>query len=295
MSLVAIITPNGINRLTAVNGGGLAAGKGVAISTNATSIGKNELFTLVCVDYENSKFALQTDKGNFVTFVKSGGIGGPNSSESPLHTDAKWDGPWEKFKLVFQKGNGKVAIQTPNGKNYLSVVNGGGVGGPNTTPIHTDATWAKSWEIFTFKLLNEPAQTDPPAETALSFESQNLSEPDGSYMNNRTNVGWTGVYQVQLKNVSKRTVEIKELKLIDILEGLKGKSQYDPGYFKLNGKMTISGSKKLVPGADLQIVIPVKRTKAYKAEGNGITSNFKVEYEYIATSEFSELSPLASQ
>lgn len=150
---VAIMCPNGINTLTCVNAGGLPTGnKEVAISTDATTIGKNELFTLVCVDIVNSKYALQTAKGNFITFVNSGGIGGPNSSASPLHTDAKWVGPWEKFTLEFQK-NGKVAIKCPNGKNYLSAINGGGVGGPNTTPIHTDARWTNVWETITIKIL----------------------------------------------------------------------------------------------------------------------------------------------
>ena len=153
MSQVAIVCPNGVNTLTCVSEGGLAAGnKEVAISTNATTIGENELFTLICVDVVNYKYALQTAKGNIVTFVNEGGIGGPNSSASPLHTDAKWVRSWEKFTLEFQD-SGKVAIKCPNGKNYLSAVNGGGVGGPNTTPIHTDAKWVNAWEAFTIKVL----------------------------------------------------------------------------------------------------------------------------------------------
>ncbi len=153
MSQVAFYCPNGVNTLTCVSEGGLPAGNsGVAISSDATSIGKNELFTLVCVDIANQKYALQTAKGNFVTFVNEGGIGGSNSAASPLHTDAKWVKAWEKFTLEFQT-NGKVAIKCPNGVNYLSAVNGGGVGGPNTTPLHTDATWAKAWEMITIKVL----------------------------------------------------------------------------------------------------------------------------------------------
>lgn len=153
MYQVAIMCPNGINTLTCVNGGGLTAGKrGVAISTDATEIGENELFTLVCVDLKDAKYALQTADGNFVTFVNEGGIGGPNTSASPLHTDASWVKSWEKFTLEFQD-NGKVAIKCPNGKNYLSAVKGGGIGGPNTTPIHTDATWAKEWETITFEII----------------------------------------------------------------------------------------------------------------------------------------------
>ncbi len=153
MSQIAIYCPNGVNTLTCVSQGGLPAGnKQVAIATDATTIGNYELFTLVCVDVVNSKYALQTANGNFVTFVGEGGIGGPNSADSPLHTDASWVRSWEKFTLEFQD-SGKVAIKCPNGKNYLTAVNGGGVGGPNTTPIHTDATWVKAWEMITIKVL----------------------------------------------------------------------------------------------------------------------------------------------
>ncbi len=66
----AIYCPNGVNTLTCTNAGGLSAGNSqVSITTNATSVRANELFTLVCVDAANSKYALKTSKGNFVTFV----------------------------------------------------------------------------------------------------------------------------------------------------------------------------------------------------------------------------------
>ncbi len=157
MSTYAIQTPNGTNYLTAVNGGGMGAAADVPIRTDATTIGPNELFRLVCADLEGNKFAIQTANGNFVTFVNKGGIGGPNSNESPLHTDATWVKEWEKFRLLPQ-GPGKnipgagswYAIQTPNGKNYLTAVKGGGWGeSANKYPVHTDAQWANSWEIAT--------------------------------------------------------------------------------------------------------------------------------------------------
>lgn len=55
-------------------------------------------------------------------------------------------------EMPFQSTPTQVTIQTING-NYLTAVNGGGVGGPNTGPlsaaIHTDATSIGPWETFT--------------------------------------------------------------------------------------------------------------------------------------------------
>jgi hypothetical protein len=92
--------------------------------------------------------ALKTLNGNYLTMVNGGGLGGPNSGPGAvaLHTDATRVGPWEVFQLEWIDAD-HFAIKTING-NYLTAVNGGGVGGPNSAscPVHTDATASGSWE-----------------------------------------------------------------------------------------------------------------------------------------------------
>ncbi|WP_428492735.1 fascin domain-containing protein [Rhodopila sp.] len=153
----AIKTTNGFF-LTAVNGGGLGgpdAGPAVvALHTDATAAGKWETFRVVTNGnvsgiVSGNSFSLQTLSGNFVTAVNGGGIGGPNDGTSPVHSDATTQGGWETFtfNLDDTANPPTVQIQTSNG-NYLTSVNGGGVGGPNTMPIHTDGTSVAGWESF---------------------------------------------------------------------------------------------------------------------------------------------------
>jgi hypothetical protein len=146
----AFRTPAG-GYLSMVYGGGLGgpnSGPGsVALHTDATAIGPWEEFTWVWVDQSTGKFALKTVNGNTVTAVNGGNMGGPNDATSPVHTDAGGPYSWESLKVV-PLADGKVAIQTASG-NYLTAVNGGGYGGPNNVPIHTDATWIGAWETFT--------------------------------------------------------------------------------------------------------------------------------------------------
>lgn len=149
MGFCAIQTPNGQNYLTAVNGGGMGAKTDVPIRTNSVTVGTNERFRLVLADLENERFALLTAGGYFVTFVNAGGMGGPNTEKCPLHTDATEIRKWELFTLIPQT-DGWFAIQTPNGKNFLSAVEGGGWVDPgNRSPIHTDSRKSSSWEIAT--------------------------------------------------------------------------------------------------------------------------------------------------
>lgn len=143
-----IKTPSGRHYLTAVEGGGMGEGANVPIRTNATAIGSNEIFRLIPVKRNEGKFALRTAKGNFVTFVDSGGIDGPNPDRSPLHTDATRALAWENFELIRQSHD-KYAIKTPKGY-YLTAVDGGGWGeSENEYPVHTDATSRGAWETFT--------------------------------------------------------------------------------------------------------------------------------------------------
>jgi hypothetical protein len=156
----AIKTSDGKHYLTAVNGGGLGEPSGVALNTNAQTASTWETLKIIILsggpffDSPNTTFALQTSGGDYVTAVNGGGVGGPNNASSPIHTDATSVGAWEKFTFNGSIVSGPsgpylspVTIQAPSG-NYLTAVNGGGVGGPNNVPIHTDATTAGSWETF---------------------------------------------------------------------------------------------------------------------------------------------------
>ena len=148
----AFRTQNG-HYVTAVNGGGLGgpdSGPGeVALHTDATKAGPWEMFTIVWVNRAQCKFALKTSNNNFVTAVNGGGIGGPNSGQSPVHTDATVVGPWEHFTITPQADNVHATVRTSDGRNFLTAVNGGGLGGPNDVPIHTDANSIGPWEEFT--------------------------------------------------------------------------------------------------------------------------------------------------
>ena len=104
--------------------------------------------------------AIQTASGNYLSAVNGGGLGGPNSGPTAvaLHTDATVAGPWETFTFVWlgEAGEpyGPFALRTANG-NYVTAVNGGGIGGPNdgTAPIHTDATTIGAWETLQINFL----------------------------------------------------------------------------------------------------------------------------------------------
>ena len=139
--------------LTAVDGGGLGGPNNtdVALHSDAREISTWETFHLIVV-VEGVWYALQTSNRNYVTAVNGGGIGGPNNSTCPFHTDlgsSELDGrtnTWETFTLVYvDEEAGTVALKTDTG-NYVTAVNGGGIGGPNTTSIHTDAVAASDWE-----------------------------------------------------------------------------------------------------------------------------------------------------
>jgi hypothetical protein len=159
------IRTNDGHYLTAVNGGGL---EGAAIETstglwfpavlssNATEPGSfGTTFTWVWLEpqgnFSRGSFALQTATGNYVTAVNGGGLGGSNDEGCPFHTDATNYSTWEHFYIVHvDESQQQIALRTATG-NYVTAVNGGGIGGPNESPctLHTDATWKRAWETFT--------------------------------------------------------------------------------------------------------------------------------------------------
>ena len=136
--------------ITAVNGGGLGGPNNASsiIHTDATAIGPWETFTFDAFKPAPSPVAIRTSSGRLLTVVNNGGLGGPNDASSIIHTDAKAVGPWEKFTLkMLDASKMTYALQTMSG-NYLTAVNGGGLGGPNdaSSPIHTDSTNVGAWE-----------------------------------------------------------------------------------------------------------------------------------------------------
>jgi hypothetical protein len=98
-----------------------------------------------------------------VTAVNGGGIGGPNSNLPPIHTDAQIIGAWELFTISGPVGCATqqqildvianpfttfcVNIQTLDG-HFVTAQNGGGIGGANNVPVHTDAMQAGVWGGF---------------------------------------------------------------------------------------------------------------------------------------------------
>jgi hypothetical protein len=152
------IQTNNHHYLTAVNGGGLetvtSGWPPAVLNSNATKRGPDETFTWVWVEaqdnFSRGSFALQTANGNYVTAVNGGGVGGSNEGSSPFHTDATHYSTWEHFVIVpVDEKLLNIALQTASG-NYVTAVNGGGIGGPNESPsvLHTDAISVRAWEIF---------------------------------------------------------------------------------------------------------------------------------------------------
>ncbi len=166
----AIQVPNG-DFVYAVNGGGLgnpSSGPGAtALNTNRTVAAAWETFTLVQVNSE--QFALQTANGNFVTFVNGGGMGGPNDDTSPVHTDATSVSADTTFILTMLPDNVHATLQTCSGQ-FITANNGGGFGGPNNVPIHTDAKTRGPWETFSFVASACPTPPAPTTFTSINIQ-----------------------------------------------------------------------------------------------------------------------------
>jgi len=141
--------------LTAVGAGGKYQD---AFHTDATQIKGWEQFRIVkCGDPgSGQEYGVMAANGSFFSARSGGGqtgeavlLGNPTGLET-------------KFKFINQ-GDGTYAIQTANGRNYMTAVGGGGqvqkynppdcgmfsacIGGFSTV-FHTDATQVKGWEKF---------------------------------------------------------------------------------------------------------------------------------------------------
>jgi hypothetical protein len=137
--------------ITAPSGGGPtftgpnSGPQAVSFHVNTKTAGAWEHFQLRRVALMNG-YELQTANGQVATFVKAGGVGGPNDGTAPIHTDATSVGADEKFLVagLYQQSTGNftdVTIRTRNGY-YLTAVGGGGIGAPSTGSgnniVHTD-------------------------------------------------------------------------------------------------------------------------------------------------------------
>ena len=173
----SIQTNNGVNYVTAVNGGGLGgpdAGTSlVALHSDATGAGPWERFKLILQPPGQQigpgmTFALQTAAGGYVTAVNAGGIGGANDGTCPFHTDAKQAEGWEQFTLNIDETTvpPTVTIQTATG-NFVTAVNGGGVGdtpgGVAATPVRTSDGAIAAWQLF--NLTGQSPPVSPPVQT----------------------------------------------------------------------------------------------------------------------------------
>jgi hypothetical protein len=222
-----ILTANGKNYVTAVNGGGLggpdSGPSAVPLHTDAISAGVWETFNLILQPGSppigpGMKFALQTSDGkNYVTAVNGGGIGGPNDATCPIHTDATAPGSWEFFTLKINDTVNPPTVQISPllalplvGARYLTAVNGGGIGGPNTQPVHSDATGVGAWEQFSFSGQGQP---NPPNRESVNIcfpwnmniaggniagSTTVVMNPDGSwsFSGQSNNSSWGGPFNI---------------------------------------------------------------------------------------------------
>lgn len=143
------------NYLTAVGAGGKYQD---AFHTDATQIKGWEQFRVIkCGDLgSGQEYGVMAANGTFFSARNGGG----QTSEAVLLGNPT--GVETKFKFINQ-GDGTYALQTANGRNYVTAVGGGGqvqkynppdcgmfsacIGGFSTV-FHTDATQVKSWEKF---------------------------------------------------------------------------------------------------------------------------------------------------
>src|SRR5262245_33111787 len=144
----AIQTGNGINYVTAVGGGGRNTD---AIHTDARQVGDWEKFRLVKLGDLGSGFCygIQAFTGRYLSAPGGGGrttdaILAVASEMGPLHSP-------ERFRLMRQP-DGSYALQTANGSNYVTAVNGGGLvqGSATRNILQTNRTQVQAWEKFRF-------------------------------------------------------------------------------------------------------------------------------------------------
>ena len=154
--------------VTAANGGGLGEGSSTLQTDRTIPLSWETFLLLRDLSVNPPRVTLVTESGNYLTANNGGGIGGPNSVASPVHTDATAVGPWELFNIysttcaspqqvgamiqwfsanIFLHAAECVNIATSNG-DFVTALNGGGYGGGPSDPFRTNATSPQSWETF---------------------------------------------------------------------------------------------------------------------------------------------------
>jgi hypothetical protein len=130
--------------------------------------------------------ALQTYNGDYVTAVNGGTKEKQTncgSGQVALHENARSIGLWERFKEI-PEGNNTYAFQTSNGEDYITAVNGGGMGAPNRgrniSLLHTNATSVGPWEKFFI--------------VSLTYPYVAIETPDQKHYVTAVNGGGCGVY-----------------------------------------------------------------------------------------------------
>lgn len=184
------------NYLSAVGGGGLGDPDGIPFNsaplhTNATEARDWELFTAEPMG--SNTFALRTVSGHYLTAVNGGGMGDPAGlpfNSTPFHSNATEVKDWETFEMVPVSPDQKTfALRTASG-NFITAVNGGGMGDPsgqpfNSWPMHTNATEAQDWEKFEInpvisgnrrRSLSSSAQAYIPTATQLGGQFDAFSD-----------------------------------------------------------------------------------------------------------------------
>ena len=149
--------------LTAVGQGGKYED---AIHTDATQIQSWEYFRIVkCGDLGTDyQYTIITNDGTELTAAQGGG-----EVDDPTIVKGSWPGDtpdrsWSRFKFIRQS-DGSYALQTANGVNFVTALQGGGLVQKYSEPdcgwfgaciasisviFHTDATQVQSWERFKF-------------------------------------------------------------------------------------------------------------------------------------------------
>jgi hypothetical protein len=94
--------------------------------------------------------AIVTSNGYYVTVCDNGGI---DLAGAAIRTNSKTVGDHEKFTIKPIGQTNTFSLMTSSG-NYVSAVNGGGMGGgdvAHSLPIHTDSTHVSIWEELTIE------------------------------------------------------------------------------------------------------------------------------------------------
>ena len=148
--------------------------KVASFSTNRTSVGDWERFTIETVDRDNHLFAIKTHSGNYVTAVDGGGQSGASGTDWAVRSDATSIGPAEAL-IIQMNEDGTYSFMTPQGY-YVTAVNKGGVD-KKGDPMRTNATKIGPTEIFSLQTL----QNDGSAAERYRVTDQSTAIQDSGF------------------------------------------------------------------------------------------------------------------